>query len=140
LGELKVATFTVRATREQARRWALVARWLKCRSVGAWLEEMADEASERLEEVAAASERYRPFRIRESGTIRSTMSVEFKIGVIVKPDGNDGTYLVHLEGQETTFKALFGFPISATFPPQTRVILLFLAQGQRPAILGRAPA
>jgi hypothetical protein len=49
---LKVTTFTVRATREQARRWALVARWLKCRSVAAWLEEMADEASERLEEVA----------------------------------------------------------------------------------------
>jgi hypothetical protein len=49
---IKVATFTVRATREQARRWALVARWLKCRSVSAWLEEMADEASERLEEAA----------------------------------------------------------------------------------------
>ncbi len=50
--ELKVAFFTVRATREQARRWALVARWLKCRSVSAWLEEMADEASKRLEETA----------------------------------------------------------------------------------------
>jgi hypothetical protein len=50
---IKVATFTVQATREQARRWAFVARWLKCRSVAAWLEEMADEASDRLEEVAA---------------------------------------------------------------------------------------
>ncbi|HEY6322153.1 MAG TPA: hypothetical protein VJA16_11405 [Thermoanaerobaculia bacterium] len=55
--ELKVATFTVRASREQARRWALVARWLKCRSVSVWLEEMADEASERLEEVAADAAR-----------------------------------------------------------------------------------
>jgi hypothetical protein len=50
--ELKVTSFTVRATREQARRWALVARWLKCRSVAGWLEEMADEACDRLEEVA----------------------------------------------------------------------------------------
>jgi hypothetical protein len=55
--ELKVATFTVRATREQARRWALVARWLKCRSVASWLEEMADEASKRLEEVATDAAR-----------------------------------------------------------------------------------
>ena len=47
---MKVAFYTVRATREQARRWALVARWLKCRSVASWLEEMADEASKRLEE------------------------------------------------------------------------------------------
>jgi hypothetical protein len=54
---LKVAFYTVRATREQARRWALVARWLKCRSVASWLEEMADEASERLEEVAADAAR-----------------------------------------------------------------------------------
>jgi hypothetical protein len=30
-----------------------VARWLKCRPVSAWLEEMADEASRRLEDVAA---------------------------------------------------------------------------------------
>ncbi|HEY6320831.1 MAG TPA: hypothetical protein VJA16_04660 [Thermoanaerobaculia bacterium] len=55
--QLKVATFTVRASREQARRWARVARYLKCRSVAAWLEEMADEASERLEEVAADAAR-----------------------------------------------------------------------------------
>jgi len=49
---LKVVTFTVRASQDQARRWALVARWLKCRSVASWLEEMADEASKRLEEMA----------------------------------------------------------------------------------------
>jgi hypothetical protein len=55
--QLKVASFTARAPREQARRWALVARWLKCRSVAAWLEEMADEASERLEEVVADAAR-----------------------------------------------------------------------------------
>jgi hypothetical protein len=54
---LKVAFYTVRASREQARRWALVARWLKCRSVAGWLEEMADEATKRLEEVAAEAAR-----------------------------------------------------------------------------------
>jgi hypothetical protein len=46
---LKVTTFTVRATREQARRWALVARYLKCRSVCAWLEELAEEQAQRIE-------------------------------------------------------------------------------------------
>jgi hypothetical protein len=54
---LKITTFTVRASQQQARRWALVARWLKCRSVAAWLEEMADEASKRLEEAAADAAR-----------------------------------------------------------------------------------
>ena len=54
---LKVTTFTVRASQEQARRWALVARWLKCRSVSAWLEETADEASKRLEDAAADAAR-----------------------------------------------------------------------------------
>jgi hypothetical protein len=53
LPRLKIVTFTVRASQEQARRWALVARWLKCRSVASWLEELADETSERLEKVAA---------------------------------------------------------------------------------------
>jgi hypothetical protein len=53
LARLKIATFTVRASQEQARRWALVARWLKCRSVAAWLEEIADEHAKRLEDVAA---------------------------------------------------------------------------------------
>ncbi|HLX08144.1 MAG TPA: hypothetical protein VKY89_09830 [Thermoanaerobaculia bacterium] len=54
---MKTTTYTVRASAEQARRWALVARWLKCRSVSVWLEEMADEASDRLEEVAADAAR-----------------------------------------------------------------------------------
>jgi hypothetical protein len=54
---LKTITFTVRASAEQARRWALVARWLKCRSVAAWLEEMADEASKWLEEAATDAAR-----------------------------------------------------------------------------------
>jgi len=42
---VKTTTFTVRASAEQARRWALVARWLKCRSVASWLEELADDVS-----------------------------------------------------------------------------------------------
>jgi hypothetical protein len=54
---LKVTTFTVHASQEQARRWRLVARWLRCRSVAAWLEEMADETSKRLEEPAADAAR-----------------------------------------------------------------------------------
>jgi hypothetical protein len=47
---IKIATYTVRASREQARRWARVARYLGCRSVSAWLEEMAEEQAERVEE------------------------------------------------------------------------------------------
>jgi len=43
---LKVTTFTVRASQDQARRWAQVARWLKYRSVAAWLEEMAEGAEQ----------------------------------------------------------------------------------------------
>ena len=54
---LKVTTLTVRATREQARRWALVSKWLKCRSVSAWLGEMADESSRRVEEPATEAAR-----------------------------------------------------------------------------------
>jgi hypothetical protein len=55
---LKTITFTVvRASADQARRWARVAKWLKCRSVSTWMEEMADEASKRLEEVAADAAR-----------------------------------------------------------------------------------
>jgi hypothetical protein len=46
---LKVTTFTVHASQEQARRWALVARYLGCRSVSAWLEEMAEEQAQRVE-------------------------------------------------------------------------------------------
>jgi hypothetical protein len=47
---LKTTTFTVRASAEQARRWARVARYLGCRSVSAWLEEMAEEQARRVEE------------------------------------------------------------------------------------------
>jgi hypothetical protein len=50
LAELKITAFTVRASREQARRWARVARYLGCRSVSAWLEELADEQAKRLDQ------------------------------------------------------------------------------------------
>jgi len=50
----KVATFTVRASQQQARRWAQVARHLGCKSVPAWLEEMAEEQARRAEESALA--------------------------------------------------------------------------------------
>jgi hypothetical protein len=46
---LKTTTFTVRASAEQARRWARVARYLGCRSVSAWLEEMAEVQVQRVE-------------------------------------------------------------------------------------------
>jgi hypothetical protein len=49
---VKITTFTVRASQEQARRWARVARYLKCRSVSAWLEELAEEQARRLEGIA----------------------------------------------------------------------------------------
>jgi len=42
-------TFTVRASQAQARRWARVARYLGCRSVSAWLEELGEEQAERLD-------------------------------------------------------------------------------------------
>jgi hypothetical protein len=48
---LKVTTFTVRASQAQARRWALVARYLGCRSVSAWLEELAAEQARRVVEL-----------------------------------------------------------------------------------------
>jgi hypothetical protein len=48
---LKVISFTVRASQDQARRWARVARYLGCRSVSAWLEELADEQARRVEEL-----------------------------------------------------------------------------------------
>jgi hypothetical protein len=53
---LKTVTFTLRASQEQARRWAL-ARYLGCRSVSTWLEELAEEQSRRLEEAAAGATR-----------------------------------------------------------------------------------
>jgi hypothetical protein len=49
---LKVISFTVRASQDQARRWVRVARYLGCRSVSAWLEELADEQSRRLDQLA----------------------------------------------------------------------------------------
>jgi transcriptional regulator with XRE-family HTH domain len=64
---LKVTTFTARASQEQARRWALVARWLKCRSVAAWLEEMAEEQSKRLDEAAADA-------VRRGGSLKACPS------------------------------------------------------------------
>jgi hypothetical protein len=54
---MKTTTDRVRASAEQARRWALVARWLKCRSVASWLEEQAEEQSKRLEGAASDAAR-----------------------------------------------------------------------------------
>jgi hypothetical protein len=51
MARIKVYSFTVHASREQAQRWARVARHLRCRSVGAWLEELADEQARRVEEL-----------------------------------------------------------------------------------------
>jgi hypothetical protein len=48
---LKVQTFTVRASQAEARRWARVARFLGCRSVSAWLEEIGEEQARRVEEL-----------------------------------------------------------------------------------------
>jgi hypothetical protein len=47
---LKVATFSIRASREQAAQWARVARYLGFKSVSAWLEELADEQAKRLDQ------------------------------------------------------------------------------------------
>jgi len=49
MARIKVHTFTIHASREQAARWARVARHLRCRSVSAWLEELADEQARRVE-------------------------------------------------------------------------------------------
>ncbi len=46
---VKTTTYTVRASAQQARRWARVARYLGCRSVSAWLEELAKEQAARIE-------------------------------------------------------------------------------------------
>jgi hypothetical protein len=51
MARIKVISVTVHASKEQARRWARVARYLRCRSVSAWLEELADEQSRRVEEL-----------------------------------------------------------------------------------------
>ena len=49
---VKTTTYTVRASAQQARRWARVARYLGCKSVSAWLEELAEEQSRRVDELA----------------------------------------------------------------------------------------
>jgi hypothetical protein len=46
---LKYMWFTVRASREEARQWVRVARYLGCRSVSAWLEELAEEQARRVD-------------------------------------------------------------------------------------------
>jgi hypothetical protein len=51
MARLKVISYTVHASKEQARRWARVARYLGCRSVSAWLEELADEQARRVEKL-----------------------------------------------------------------------------------------
>jgi hypothetical protein len=48
---MKVITFTVRASKAEARRWARVARYLGCRSVSAWLAEIGEEQARRVEEM-----------------------------------------------------------------------------------------
>jgi hypothetical protein len=45
---IKTRQFTVNASTEQARRWVRVAKHLKCRSVSAWLEELAEEQAKRV--------------------------------------------------------------------------------------------
>ena len=49
---MKTTTYTVRASAEQARRWARVARYLGCRSVAAWLAEIGEEQAARWDEIA----------------------------------------------------------------------------------------
>jgi hypothetical protein len=51
MAQLKVHSFTIHASKEQARRWARVAKFLRCKSVSQWLEELADETSQRVEEL-----------------------------------------------------------------------------------------
>jgi hypothetical protein len=47
---LKIHSFTIHASKEQAQRWARVARYLRCKSVSSWLEELADEQAKRLDQ------------------------------------------------------------------------------------------
>jgi hypothetical protein len=51
MARIKVLSFTVHASKEQAARWARVARYLRCRSVSTWLEELAEEQARRVEEM-----------------------------------------------------------------------------------------
>jgi hypothetical protein len=48
---MKTTTYTVRASADQARRWARVAKYLKYKSVSAWLEDLAEEQARRIEEL-----------------------------------------------------------------------------------------
>jgi len=48
---MKSTTYTVRASAEQARRWARVARYLGYRSVSRWLHELGDEQAQRVDEL-----------------------------------------------------------------------------------------
>jgi hypothetical protein len=57
MARIKVLSYTVHASKEQAARWARVARYLHCRSVSAWLEELADEQADRWSDVAINSKR-----------------------------------------------------------------------------------
>jgi hypothetical protein len=79
---LNVTTFTVRASQEQARRWARVARWLRCRSVSSWLEEMADEACRRLQEAVADATR------RTGGKLPNMLRVR----ILRKPNPHGSAY------------------------------------------------
>jgi hypothetical protein len=54
---MKTTTYTVRASAQQARRWARVARYLGCRAVSAWLEEMAEEQAARWDEITRQEQR-----------------------------------------------------------------------------------
>jgi hypothetical protein len=67
---IKKTAFTVRASQEQARRWAMVARYLGCRSVPAWLEELAEEQSRRLEEMASNAPRRTPRAVNKVKKVR----------------------------------------------------------------------
>jgi len=50
MAHVKVISFTIHASKEQAQRWARVARYLRCKSVSSWLEELADEQAKRLDQ------------------------------------------------------------------------------------------
>jgi hypothetical protein len=51
MARIKIRSFTVHASKEQALRWARVACYPGCRSVSAWLEELAEEQARRVEEL-----------------------------------------------------------------------------------------
>jgi hypothetical protein len=53
---MSVVAFTVRASRAEARRWARAAKYLKFKSVSAWLAELGDEQARRVEELIRPSD------------------------------------------------------------------------------------